>query len=467
MTARFRMEKRDSSMEEKIKTAQHDNDSTLLEITTSGRKLVIVTVGLPGRGKTYLATKLSAHLTWLGFGCQRFTLSDHRSLVGAESYLDPISDKDTNDILLSKVLNVMSDFLHTKGGQIAILDGSNSTRETRSIIKKFLYASDLSGEILWIEKITNDPDILSANIAGMRRSPGLMGKKHEEVQVIMNDRVKHTETSYMSMRDEDMNDENEGYIKIISYKGGKKKIISFNVDGYLCGRVMFFLQNLRMDHNNRPPIWMSRHGESMHNTKGLLGGNSPLSPKGSVYSGVLADWVEGERAKDTALKGFDVWCSTLKRTVQTASPVATMCRVRITPRKNLDEIESGIYDSYTYEKIKTEAPHEFAARKHDKLRYRYPQGESYLDVIDRLEPIIFELERKRSPVLIIGHQAVLRCLYGYFMDKPIHTLPHNPMPLHTVIKLMPGAYGCEEERFDLETKVVKRHTELRANQSKL
>jgi len=460
------MEKRDSSIDEQIKTAQHD-DSTLLEITTSGRKLVIVTVGLPGRGKTYLATKLSAHLTWLGFGCQRFTLSDHRSLVGATSYLDPITEKGQNDVLLYKVLDVMTDFLRT-GGQISILDGSHSTWESRAKIKEFLYQCDLSGEILWVEKITNDPDILAANIAGMRRSPGLIGKHHAEVQAIMKERVQHHETSYMSMRDEDIDDENEGYIKIISYKEDKKKIISYNVDGYLCGRVMFFLQNLRMDHNNRPPIWMSRHGESMHNTKGLLGGNSNLSPKGNVYSSVLADWVEVERAKEgKALKGFDVWCSTLKRTMQTASPVAQRCHVRMTPRKNLDEIESGIYDSYTYEKIKAEAPHEFKARKHDKLRYRYPQGESYLDVIDRLEPIIFELERKRSPVLIIGHQAVLRCLYGYFTDKPIHTLPHNPMPLHTVIKLYPGAYGCDEERFDLEPKVEKRYATLQEPHAKL
>jgi len=456
------MEERDSTMEGHIKTAQQD-DATLLEITTSGRKLVIVTVGLPGRGKTYLATKLSAHLTWLGFGCQRFTISDHRGLVGATTYLDPVTEKERNGQLLNEVLDLMSGFLHN-GGQIAILDGSNSTKETRGKIKQFLFDSDLRGEILWVEKIIINPAIISANFAGMHRAPELKGKGKEEVEAIMRERAGKLSESYESMEDDDVSDENEGYIKIISKQGGRK-IVSFNVDGYLCGRVMFFLQNLRMDHNNRPPIWMSRHGESMHNTKGLLGGNSPLSPKGSVYSGVLAKWVVDERAKDTTLKGFDVWCSTLQRTMQTASPVATRCHVRMTPRKNLDEIETGVYDSYTYEQIKAEAPHEFAARKRDKLRYRYPQGESYLDVIDRLEPIIFELERKRSPVLIIGHQAVLRCLYGYFTDKPLHTLPHNSMPLHTVIKLIPGAYGCDEERFDLEPEVASRHGELSAEQA--
>ena len=39
----------------------------------------------------------------------------------------------------------------------------------------------------------------------------------------------------------------------------------------------------------------------------------------------------------------------------------------------------------------------------DKLRFRYPGagGESYLDVISRLRPILIELERQRSSVLLV------------------------------------------------------------------
>ena len=40
---------------------------------------------------------------------------------------------------------------------------------------------------------------------------------------------------------------------------------------------------------------------------------------------------------------------------------------------------------------------------------RYPMGESYEDVVARLEPIIMELERKDS-VVVVAHQGVLRCL---------------------------------------------------------
>ena len=58
-------------------------------------------------------------------------------------------------------------------------------------------------------------------------------------------------------------------------------------------------------------------------------------------------------------------------------------------------------------------PDEFAARKADKLRYRYAGGgESYLDVVQRLEPVITELEREAECVCVVAHQAVLRAIYG-------------------------------------------------------
>lgn len=78
-----------------------------------------------------------------------------------------------------------------------------------------------------------------------------------------------------------------------------------------------------------------------------------------------------------------------------------------------------------------------------------------------------ELERQEN-VLVICHQAVLRCLLAYFLDKAAgvppawgetgwyqglprepapslstEQLPYLRCPLHTVLKLTPVAYGKE------------------------
>ena len=58
---------------------------------------------------------------------------------------------------------------------------------------------------------------------------------------------------------------------------------------------------------------------------------------------------------------------------------------------------------------------------------RYPSGESYMDVIQRLEPVIIEIERERECVCVVAHQAILRALYGYFMKVPLAVNTLHPV----------------------------------------
>jgi hypothetical protein len=102
--------------------------------------------------------------------------------------------------------------------------------------------------------------------------------------------------------------------------------------------------------------------------------------------------------------------------------------------------------SLTYAEIAEQFPEDFKARDEDKYNYRYRGGESYRDVVIRLEPIIMELERSEN-ILIVTHQATLRCIYAYFMEKNQENAPWENVPLHTLIKLTPRAYGTQEEIF--------------------
>jgi 6-phosphofructo-2-kinase/fructose-2,6-biphosphatase 2 len=44
------------------------------------------------------------------------------------------------------------------------------------------------------------------------------------------------------------------------------------------------------------------------------------------------------------------------------------------------------------------------------------------------------------------HVTFARYSYAYFHNLPQADLPYIKIPLHTVIKLTPKAYGCDEER---------------------
>ncbi len=58
-------------------------------------------------------------------------------------------------------------------------------------------------------------------------------------------------------------------------------------------------------------------------------------------------------------------------------------------------------------------------------------------MIHRLDGVVLMLEKEAlgREVVIIGHQANLRCLYGYLMGKDIQSIPTLDMPLHTLITL--------------------------------
>jgi len=58
-------------------------------------------------------------------------------------------------------------------------------------------------------------------------------------------------------------------------------------------------------------------------------------------------------------------------------------------------------DGLTYEDFEIQYPKEFEKRKANKLKYRYPRGESYLDLINRVEPVIFEIERHKGPIILV------------------------------------------------------------------
>ena len=62
-------------------------------------------------------------------------------------------------------------------------------------------------------------------------------------------------------------------------------------------------------------------------------------------------------------------------------------------------------------------------------------GESYYDIIARLDPVMLELLSTEEPVLIVSHQATLRMVRGFLMRTPREDCPAQEIPLHTVMKI--------------------------------
>jgi broad specificity phosphatase PhoE len=390
-------------------------------------------VGLPARGKTFISRKMARYLSWLGHRTQVFNVGSYRrARLGAQqrhSFFDPRNEAGQaarRDVALA-ALDDMLAFLGN-GGDIGIYDATNHSRERRAFVRGRCASAGL--EVVFVESICNDLSIIEANIRATKaRSPDYEGFPEEEAANDFRLRIAHYERDYVEVG------EDEGpFVKVIDVG---RKMVLHRIRGYLLTRVVHFLLNL---HVQQRPVWLTRHGESAFNVVGRIGGDAPLSDAGRAYGRHLAGVV-----RERMGPGVVVWTSALRRTVETAELVG----IRFRSLRALDEIDAGVCDGMTYAEIAEVMPHEYEARSADKFRYRYPRGESYQDVITRLEPVIFELEGERAPVLVIGHQAVLRALYAYMMDKPPQECPFVSIPLHTILELEPTAYGCDERRIDL------------------
>ncbi|KAM4018982.1 6-phosphofructo-2-kinase/fructose-2,6-bisphosphatase 1 isoform 2-T2 [Anomaloglossus baeobatrachus] len=426
---------------------QQRRGSSIPQFTNS--PTMIIMVGLPARGKTYISKKLTRYLNWIGTPTKVFNVGQYRreAVQIYKNYEFFRSDnQEAMKIRKQCALNALRDvhtYLTREQGQVAVFDATNTTRERRAMILQF--AKERGFKVFFIESICDDPDIIAENITQVKlSSPDYKDCDREKVVEDFLKRIECYQMSYEPLHDD--LDSDLSYIKIFNV--GSRYLVN-RVQDHIQSRTVYYLMNI---HVTPRSIYLSRHGESDLNLMGRIGGDSGLSARGKQYAHALGNFVKSQMISD-----LKVWTSHMKRTIQTAEAL----NVPYEQWKALNEIDAGVCEEMTYEEIQEHFPEEFALRDQDKYRYRYPKGESYEDLVQRLEPVIMELERQEN-VLVICHQAVMRCLLAYFLDKSAE-LPYLKCPLHTVLKLTPVAYGCKVESIYLNIEAVNTHREKPSN----
>ncbi|KAL7414700.1 6-phosphofructo-2-kinase-domain-containing protein [Mrakia frigida] len=416
----------------------------------SEAKIVVAMVGLPARGKSFLSNKLMRYLQWLEYKVKVFNVGQLRRRKARDDYPEGTVDhsasyfnhsdpdaKAVRESLAEESLESLIKWLKREGN-VGILDATNTTKERRAKIEARV-SLEPNLHLLFLESVCDEPAVIAANIALKVSSgdPDYKDMTKEAAEIDFRKRIAQYESVY-----EPVSEPHLSYCKVVNV--GRTVHIN-RINGYLESRVAFYLMNL---HLKPRAIFLSRHGESMYNVQGKIGGDAELSPRGQMYAKALPSLIL-DAVGDSPL---NVWTSTMRRTIQTAQHLPYPKKTW----KSLDELDGGVCDGMTYEEIEERYPEDYAARDSDKYDYRYRGGESYRDVVVRLEPVIMELERQEN-ILVIGHQAIIRCLYAYFLGYPQDQLPYISVPLHTLIKITPKAYGCDEERFSLPIPAVDTH----------
>lgn len=433
-----------------------ENTSRIIKIKDSSmisrqeEKFIFIFVGLPARGKSYLSRKLANFMNWIGYNSKVFSIGLYRRiLIGVNCNFHFFEDKDketkqSRQKCLKKTLDDMINFLLCKDGKIGIIDGANTRSDKRRIIENYIkdnLPNDSKFNIIWIESICTAEKILEENILKTKlKSPDYVGWDEDEAKKDFLIRIKTYEDSYDKLSEE-LDGSDCSYIQMINFNS---EVNVRNIKGFVESKVLSFMMNL---FSGEKPIYFIRHGESESNKYNMIGGDSNLTEKGKRFSKALYRFLINEEFMNnkTYSKKAVVLTSTLRRCVQTAESLISIAKPEI--HKCLDDINSGEYDGMSFSEFGEKHSKECEDRMKDKLNYRYPRGESYMDLINRIEPIIYELERREGPVIVIGNQATIRCLYGYFTNTPLKDIPHLEIPINTIIRKLPQAYGFNEERF--------------------
>ncbi|KAK4688614.1 hypothetical protein P7C73_g1500, partial [Tremellales sp. Uapishka_1] len=463
-----------------------------LYVTQSGRLwhaglILIVTVGLPARGKTHISRSLERYLRWLGVKTRVYSLGDYRRKVlgGAKNVpADYFQTKgrskgprsESTETLRKNIKNDLEDqiwdFFTEQKGQVAIYDANNgSTGARRECLQKF---ESRGVHVIFLESLCDQNDIITANIRSVKlSSPDYANWDADRAVADYWSRIRDQEGVYDTVTAD------EGpFIKIMNVgeritvnriegmpRTRRTRLTKF--PGYLQTRCCFFLMNI---HNRYRTIYFARSGQSLieHSYKA----DSDLSPAGWEYAERLKAAVVARRKalrEERKAKGETVaeenplliWTSARRRAHHTAWPFVH-AGYKVVQKPIMGEINPGVWDGLSSQEAMDIYPDEWDRFLADPYAHRAPRAESYHDLSGktfkilmaanqpaavRLEPAIFELERCQDDLLIIGHASVIRCLLAYLVGLPPNEVPAVEIARGDLVEVVPASYGVISRAF--------------------
>ncbi|KAL9063949.1 MAG: hypothetical protein Q9161_009181 [Pseudevernia consocians] len=316
------------------------------------------------------------------------------------SFFDPNNEEAAHirDEIAMATLDELLDYILDQGGSVGIFDATNSTLERRKLVMERI--RERAGPelgVLFLESLCVDEQLLESNMRLKLSGPDY---RDQDPVIALDDfkkRVALYQSKYVPLGEyEEKN--NMPYVQMIDVG---RKVVSHQIRGFLSAQTVYYLLNFNLAPRQ---IWITRHGESVDNVNGRIGGDSDLSERGIAYARALTKFIKGQRQawdvhqRDKVLsthfpplpgdttppnpeynhgdrddsespKSFCVWTSMLKRSIQTAQ-FFDEDDYDTKQFKMLDELNAGTMEGLTYDEIRTKHNEEFRLRQSDKLHYR-------------------------------------------------------------------------------------------------
>ena len=144
-------------------------------------KLVLVLVGLPARGKSYISHKVTSYFNWQGVRSKIFNVGKSRRKVASAEEAPESSklakqtsdffsktNKDASALREALAMGVLDELIEwsceTDEPSIAVFDATNTTRERRSHVVERCARSASALNVIFVESICDSDKVLTSNL---------------------------------------------------------------------------------------------------------------------------------------------------------------------------------------------------------------------------------------------------------------------------------------------------------------
>ena len=197
---------------------------------TNGDRLVIVMVGLPARGKTYIARKIARYLEFFkGAPSAVFNAGDYRrktmgtdvasSSGPSHDFFDQAntSNMQKRHLFAQAALDDLKTWMGQSSaydvgssnavGRVGVFDATNTTRKRRRWILRELLKEKIvesKSHILFVENICDNPGLIDENIRSTKlRNPDYQGWDGDRAVADFKSRIAHYEELYQPIASEE------------------------------------------------------------------------------------------------------------------------------------------------------------------------------------------------------------------------------------------------------------------------
>lgn len=153
-------------------------------------------------------------------------------------------------------------------------------------------------------------------------------------------------------------------------------------------------------------IYLVRHGQSLGNINRRYCGITDVELS---LDGINQAKLAGLNLKN--LKVSHIYTSPLKRAYETAIIISKEININVTLVDCIKEINFGIFENMTWEEMRNDYKEETDNWIDQGFKYKFPNGESYVDIINRIAEFMDNIQDNS---VVVSHFGVIQSILLYY-----------------------------------------------------